>query len=246
MTPPFLFQITEMRQRNDVADIRDRQGQWSPPKKKGYNKRRQSTTIPDHIFRCNGHNITADWLLAGDLDRHYKTFSIYIEQDIFHIVNYDATQYKVGDGRQQISEPASDSDDADSIDTILDGSSTLRHQQNFMDWSRLRFDHSEENGSFGSYATYAGSHPRLRTQRPDQFWARRLLPESYHADPRGWTTHSQYGGMNGELPILLALVAFSVERTKLAAAFATAFANGKWVVETLGSVIPPAYPHGRE
>jgi hypothetical protein len=37
-----------------------------------------------------------------------------------------------------------------------------------------------------------------------------LLPDKYHADHSRWTPYQQYGGMNGKLALLLALLAFSV------------------------------------
>lgn len=50
---------------------------------------------------------------------------------------------------------------------------------------------------------------RLNTQRPDQAWVQELLPDSHHAEHHRHTREPKYGALNGDLAILLGLVAFS-------------------------------------
>ena len=50
---------------------------------------------------------------------------------------------------------------------------------------------------------------RLNTQRPDQDWVQELLPDSHHAEHHRRTREPQYGALNGDLAILIGLIAFS-------------------------------------
>jgi hypothetical protein len=67
--------------------------------------------------------------------------------------------------------------------------------------------------TYSSYITNAGEHNRLRTQRSNQTWPKMLLPKHYHAPEPSRTSdeYHQYGGLTGELPLFLALIAFSVD-----------------------------------
>lgn len=75
-------------------------------------------------------------------------------------------------------------------------------------WKPLLFTHNAED--YSSYLTLNGEHQVLRTANPSQRWINKLLPRCYRADPQTHTPHPEYGGMNGELPLLLGLVAFAV------------------------------------
>lgn len=50
---------------------------------------------------------------------------------------------------------------------------------------------------------------RLNTQRQVQTWVQQLLPDSHHAEHHRHTRDSRYGAFNGDLAILIGLVAFS-------------------------------------
>jgi hypothetical protein len=81
----------------------------------------------------------------------------------------------------------------------------------------------------------------LRVQRRDQAWPRLLLPDIYHTPTL--TPHQQYGGLTGELPIFLALIAFSTSRDWLPNVLPTVFQNGAWVlhqhpVQSMKVVVP--------
>ena len=69
----------------------------------------------------------------------------------------------------------------------------------------------------------------LRMQRSDQLWPRLLLPDIYHAhhimaDER----YLGYGGLKGDLPVLLALIAFSTSREQLRHVLPNIFIGGAW------------------
>ncbi|KAF2647821.1 hypothetical protein K491DRAFT_685214 [Lophiostoma macrostomum CBS 122681] len=93
-------------------------------------------------------------------------------------------------------------------------------------WHPLRFDHHDR--SYASFVTNAGQHNTLRVQREDQAWAKLLLPDIYHTPMR--TEDTRYGGLIGELPIFLALIAFSTSREYLPSVLPRVFSQGSWVV----------------
>jgi hypothetical protein len=95
-------------------------------------------------------------------------------------------------------------------------------------WLPLTFDHDDQN--YSSYLTNAGSAHTLRCQ-----WPRMLLPDIYQTHPV--TTHQLYGGLKGDLAILLALIAFSMSRENLQQYLPSMFLNATWQVHGL--------PHGR-
>jgi hypothetical protein len=47
------------------------------------------------------------------------------------------------------------------------------------------------------------------TQRPDQSWVNKLLPSHYRAEYARRTEDALFGGLNGDLAILIAILAFS-------------------------------------
>jgi hypothetical protein len=92
-------------------------------------------------------------------------------------------------------------------------------------WQPLRFDHNPND--YSSFLTNAGQHCMLRVQRRDQAWTQLLLPDIYHTSVL--TDHQQYGGLTGELPIFLALMAFSTSREYLPNLLPYMFQGGAWV-----------------
>lgn len=65
------------------------------------------------------------------------------------------------------------------------------------------------NTGFTSEARLDAQWHRLNTQRPEQRWVQELLPDSHHAEHQRRTRESQYGAFNGDLAILIGLIAFS-------------------------------------
>lgn len=93
-------------------------------------------------------------------------------------------------------------------------------------WHPLRFDHSELD--YSSFLTNAGQQPQLKIQRPDQIWPKMLLPDIYHAPMQ--TTSLAHGGLTGELPILLGLLAISMPSNWLPSELPKLFTGGVWTV----------------
>lgn len=88
----------------------------------------------------------------------------------------------------------------------------------------LAFEHHDNDGC-SSYLTHVMDQPTLRCHREDQQWTRMLLPNTYHGPV---TTEQQFGGLKGELPIFLALIAFSMQPQNLATYLPAMLHNGVW------------------
>ncbi|KAJ4377567.1 hypothetical protein N0V83_000392 [Neocucurbitaria cava] len=91
---------------------------------------------------------------------------------------------------------------------------------------KLQFNYYN-NHDFSSYLTDAGQYHTLRLQPQDQRWAHMLLPNIYHSDQTA--PSQQYGGIIGELPIFLALMAFTTSRNYLPSVLPHTFTGGAWV-----------------
>lgn len=100
------------------------------------------------------------------------------------------------------------------------------------DWTPIGFDYGD--GTI-NWVGIGGEHRRLGPQR-NQPWARTLLPENHH--PRRWSTDGRYGGLCGELPLIIALIAFSMEPEYLVHALTNCMREGSWGGHE--------YPHGRK
>lgn len=94
----------------------------------------------------------------------------------------------------------------------------------------LGFQHNEGD-AFSSSLTNVLQGTTLSCHRADQAWVSMLLPNTYHG-PR--TTGQGYGGLKGELPIFLALVALSMPATSLHTQLPRMFQNGEWQVHNIG------------
>jgi hypothetical protein len=92
------------------------------------------------------------------------------------------------------------------------------------DWHKLRFDTYDNRGS--SYLTSAGQLSTLHVQPRGENWAALLLPDIYHS--RTPATQECPGGLTGELPIFLALVAFTTNRENLQSVLPHTFSGGRW------------------
>lgn len=119
-------------------------------------------------------------------------------------------------------------------------------------WHNLRFDHDEMTGP--SALTNAGQDATLLWQNPKSRWPHMLLPSIYHAPkPQGnpnppveadapgdlgtpeeenilGASNAQeiFGGLTGDLPIFLALLAFSMKPERLATELPRLMNDGRW------------------
>ncbi|UPX19898.1 uncharacterized protein EKO05_0010148 [Ascochyta rabiei] len=96
----------------------------------------------------------------------------------------------------------------------------------------LGFEHHDMDG-YSSSVTNVLQGTTLRCHRADQLWVAKLLPNTYHGPVA--TTPGQ-GGLKGELPIFLALLALSMPAANLRTCLPQMFVNGAWQTHSL--------PHG--
>ena len=92
------------------------------------------------------------------------------------------------------------------------------------DWERLGFDTYGDRGL--SYLTNAGQSSTLYIQPDPSDWAYILLQDIYHS--RTPATPQRPGGLIGELPIFLGLLAFSTTRENLQSVLQYMFVTGQW------------------
>lgn len=127
----------------------------------------------------------ARYTMPVETDSH-RTFTIYLDEShSFWIVPFDATRHSV--------------------------------VANQYDWRELSFCHNDSYTPNSTYACYGGEYPQLCSQRRSQLWPPVLFPLRYHVPYEQIKPDDelQYGGLIGELPILLALIAFSVPSTEV-------------------------------
>ncbi|PVI04364.1 hypothetical protein DM02DRAFT_651753 [Periconia macrospinosa] len=110
---------------------------------------------------------------------------------------------------------------------VLKGDATNPRSLAAEAWHPLRFDY--EDTDVDTYVTNAGTKFCLNWTRPDQRWPRLLFPDIYHNFSMR-TPNTQYGGLRGELPVFLALIAFSMAPGLLAPMLPQMFTNGSWRV----------------
>lgn len=91
-------------------------------------------------------------------------------------------------------------------------------------WHDLSFDWDET--TLSSALTNAGTRRALRIQDPNARWPRMLLPDIYHG---GDYAVANYGGLTGDLPIFLSLLALSMKPGWLAEELPRLMKDGDWV-----------------
>lgn len=189
-------------------DQREENGEWRPPRPLGSNVPVGDNSDSVWYEYRNGQT-TQVQEPDSDLTTHFKTFSFYFDNG-FWIYPCNAIRYQVGDG--EIHPPPNDSDtDGEGDSGITDDGNTDEPEDDnrLEDWKPLEFDWDIDTGT--SFATIRAEHAVLQTQRPDQAWLRQILPAWYFAPQAEHTTAAERGGLVGKIPILIALIAFSVQ-----------------------------------
>ena len=183
----------------------DAHGRWHPPKRLGENQLKTRSQNYAQYWGCNGvtiQNVDPTNIPQQGL-QHFRTVSAYHFDDIIDLVEYDATRYPVGDAATSSSGPVRE------------------------DWQRMRFRHLNNTASFvGNFE----ANNRLFRQRANQAWARQLLPRGCWAPTIENTTDPTVGGMNGLLPLLIALVLMSYPSGYERQVLQTRFNNGRWIL----------------
>ncbi|KAK8209146.1 hypothetical protein M8818_003841 [Zalaria obscura] len=207
-----------------------RTGRWLPPKANGWNViEEEGQWYQYQPTGTTSYNVPAGHTRPPNTFP-YKEYSFYHNRGIIRYTTFDATTGQVGDGRHSDDEDEpetqgpDDSDDDDSDD------------EQWRNWMELRFrwETHPTTGVQYSSATVGGNFQRLRLQHPDQnAWVNQLLPDGYHSIARVPRTAqsppgSWSGAMTGEIPIMLALFAFSVNRNHLNAMVLQCIQEPRW------------------
>ena len=183
-------------------------------------------SLPPAHFYFDG-NITTTKIAPPPNARVHKTYSIYYDRAIIWTVDYDAVDEQVNDGNE--SNPSEDTPGDGVTQRNLESQSTASSELGESedgeeqaeqatesewkdDWAPFKFDHKEDN--LLSYAGRHQPHSRLCIRRRDQEWAKKLLPDSCSAQSE--TNDESHGGLIGELPLLIGLMALAVPAAQLA------------------------------
>ncbi|OQO14102.1 hypothetical protein B0A48_00978 [Cryoendolithus antarcticus] len=201
MAVDFYFRIIGIEA--DTENIRIVDGGWRPPRAQGKNKYKLwPSGWQDHALFHHGNGITTrlqQASLAPPLDK-YGTCSMYVANGSIWVVNCDATQKAIHDG-----------EDNDTPDR----GRTHHHEYSTRDWSHVQFNTVStqiDPTRTMSCVTYDGEQEKLIYQHYDQEWAKKLFPDRYsRMGDRAVERGPRLGGLVGELPILLGLVALSVD-----------------------------------
>ncbi|KAI7103849.1 hypothetical protein KC365_g8406 [Hortaea werneckii] len=177
-------------------------GRWMPPKAMGGNIKG-----PILNFKYDGRRTAVVPALPSNL-REYKCYSVYHDHAFLWTVDYDATAERVGDGRDTTATNGNGNgnghDSSDEDDSSSESSDDDEEEER-PDWSTMSFS---LGSSYTSYAGQRQQQQRLHCRRHDQLWATQLFTDIYTAQQEN--RNPQYGGLNGELPLLIALLALTM------------------------------------
>jgi hypothetical protein len=187
-------------------------GRWLPSKRADINSKG-----PARLFYYNGSSTAMITALPKDV-LNFGCYSMYYDHGRFHTVAFDASVYDVGNGADYNATAgggrSSNDEGAEDNDDNGEDNEDSQDEQNSEDWLPLTFA-----ASLTGHMSYAGRHlpsQRLLYMRHDQIWPNQLLPDGYLVANR--SHQSQYGGLVGDLPLLLALMAFSMPQQYVEAA----------------------------
>jgi hypothetical protein len=135
-----------------------------------------------------------------------------IDQGTFLHVPFDCTEQQVEGSLCK--DPESDDDERDLDDAQVTNQDTTfpdcPPQQLRETWRRLHFDnHGHDRDTIISIARYTGAHNDLGGTLPER-WSSTLVSSVHRAEPKRHSNKT--GGLTGDLPLLLGLVAFNEAR----------------------------------
>lgn len=197
-TPPKIwFQVDQMKPSDDSCREPGPKGQWRPPR-----RHRGNVLLPGHT--TGKWYEWSDWRVQeSPRERRnvpYGTFSFYHDNGKFWIWPSDATRYQIGEN----SDGEDSEDEEDCSENDISDSRTE-------DWQALTFD-----GESTSFATIRGRSDTMPVWPEDDVsFYRRLLPDRYLDRDPGRQMPRGSCGLTGKLPILIALIAYSVFPAKV-------------------------------
>ncbi|WPH03922.1 Hypothetical protein R9X50_00680500 [Acrodontium crateriforme] len=200
----FWFRIDRMTP-SDEFHQRSVHGRWRPPRPRLSNiiEAGHATTRLWFEHRNNStSHINQPNLNA--LER-YSTFSFYMNGGNIYVYPQDATLHTVGDGSGNQHRTHNNNASRSSTDSEGEGPQVE-------DWRSLSFNWHHGPTHRSSYATHRGEQTTLQCHRANQMWARQLIPNVYLAPPNRQPPAEMPLNcpLLGDLPIIIALIAFSV------------------------------------
>ena len=188
---------------------RTENGRWAPPRPRHSNVLIQGPTNRRWYEYNNWRTVQVQQPNPETLE-HYKTYSFYYDEGKIWIYPDDAIRHQVGEitGNERI---GSGSRGNNTNDTSSSNESDDSDDRSTEDWLPLRFRWNVPGDNTNtSYATTRALNNNLEYQRADQASLRQILPDRYFARPENRRERFPFGGLIGELPILIALITLSV------------------------------------
>ncbi|KAK0934736.1 hypothetical protein LTR29_013667 [Friedmanniomyces endolithicus] len=176
---------------------------WKPPKKLGNNWKWPATT-----YYHDGQNTTVHLGRLPATAQRFKQYSVYHDHAYIWAVDLDASLEKVGDGRD---------DSADRVEAEVE---RREGEVDNPDWSTLTF---YELSQYRSYAGLGLELQHLRLRSSTQIWPDQILPDTYRATQS--TPHQGYGGLVGDLPLLISLMALALPSSFVQTGLPSCMAN---------------------
>jgi hypothetical protein len=179
---------------------------WIPPKPLGWNQLDQRQAHEALFFDGTiVHDLAIEDLSEGVRSGsilHHDTVSMYYYHGQFWCVKYDAIVCPVDDGLHG---------------SITGGAREYNAvpQPHTEDWQRLGFNHGERIAWNKSTVAVPAVSDRLDVERQDQsIWTERMIPHVARAPlERRGVLDRHYAGLDGDLSLLVGLIAFSVGQT---------------------------------
>jgi hypothetical protein len=195
-------------------------GNWRPPKAQGKNvKHHMVPYVDDPVFH---HHCGQTQSEPQPLDllrvKEYSSFSLYHYGSNIWLVNYDATTQQVHDGNDNDTLDSSSDTDSETEDEHGQRQRRPTMQDN---WSPLRFRSAQPDRPCTlSFVTYDGEHERLLYQHKSHEWAEKLFTDQYEQTYGKLGSSPDEGGLVGELPILIGLLALAMKPEDVQSAIA--------------------------
>lgn len=216
--PRLRIELRQMTPSREYIQRTGEDGLWRPPRPLGSN-----IPVYDPVWYEYRTGRTNRVQQRDQAFEHYKTYSFYCHNDTLYIYPSDATRHKVGDGLGNprvvtLAVPSTrlaDEEENGSGSSDFGDDDDNDRNPNVADWRPLGFEWTTRDGALVSHASFPGQHETLYAQWADHGLLRELLPNRNLASPSSPVVLRGQGGLTGELPILLALIAYSVPVTRV-------------------------------
>ena len=224
--PKFYFSVSTLVSSQNLQSRHNLSGRWLPPRPMGSNLRQGDQVWYEFQSGVTKRAETPPSSTA----RLYKTFSFYYNDGTIFMYPADASVGQVGDGsgnwglpeRSSVAQAHTsgyqrsgerDDDEYETDDDSID--SDDGDENRLEDWRELSFTKASRNGTTTYRAAFRGSESSLVALEPCQS-LEELLPGRYLKPRAEISGADDVQTLAGELPILIALIAFSAPSSSIA------------------------------